>query len=111
MESSSGDRDQYPMDNDYQWLHGRVDAGNDENVHLVESVPVQLPAKEELQQRNLINVSREGTPFTEPSVPECPLPGMWSGSTSFFFFVGGQNIYAFLPHHQVYQISEYEHHD
>lgn len=61
------------MDNDYQWLHGRVDAGVEENFNLVESVPVKIPAREELQQRNLINVSREGTPFDSG----VPLPGMY----------------------------------
>jgi hypothetical protein len=61
------------MDNDYQWLHGRVDAGIEENFNLVESVPVKIPAREELQQRNLINASREGTPFHSG----VPLPGMY----------------------------------
>ncbi|KUJ18728.1 uncharacterized protein LY89DRAFT_503558 [Mollisia scopiformis] len=71
--SSSSSEDPYPMDNDYEWLHGRVDAGIEDSINLVESVPVQMPAIEELQQRNLINVSREGTPL--PSSPSCPLPG------------------------------------
>lgn len=62
------------MENDYQWLHGRVDAGVEENFNLVESVPVKIPAREELEQRNLINVSREGTPLHSGVLSS--LPGM-----------------------------------
>lgn len=64
------------MDNDYEWLHGRVDAGIDENLNLVEAVPVQMPETEELQQRNFLNVSRGGTPFQRGLPSAYSLPGM-----------------------------------
>ncbi|KAF8852822.1 hypothetical protein BDZ45DRAFT_749210 [Acephala macrosclerotiorum] len=76
--SSSGPSsgDQYPMDNDYEWLHGRVDAGIDENLNLVEALLVPMPETEELQQRNFLNVSREGTPFQRGLPSAYSLPGM-----------------------------------
>ncbi|KAE8449488.1 hypothetical protein EG329_008096 [Mollisiaceae sp. DMI_Dod_QoI] len=75
MASSSAD-DQYPMDNDYEYLHGRVDPGIEENINLVESVPVQMPEREELEQRNFLNASREGTPFQNELPSRYSLPAL-----------------------------------
>jgi hypothetical protein len=41
-----------PMDKDWEYLHGRVDPGQDENISLVASVAVTRPEKADLEQRN-----------------------------------------------------------
>jgi hypothetical protein len=48
-----------PMDNDWEYLHGRVDPGQDENLNLVESVPVRGPENADLEQRNNLSASKE----------------------------------------------------
>ncbi|KAH7327204.1 F-box domain-containing protein [Rhexocercosporidium sp. MPI-PUGE-AT-0058] len=42
----------YPMENDYNYQHGRINPGVEENFDLVESIPVEKPQDEKLQQRN-----------------------------------------------------------
>ncbi len=48
-----------PMDNDWEYLHGRVDPGQDENISLVASVAVTEPDRADLEQRNNLSASDE----------------------------------------------------
>jgi hypothetical protein len=43
------------MDNDWEYLHGRVDPGQDESLNLVESVVVEVPETADLEQRNTLS--------------------------------------------------------
>jgi len=36
----------YPMENNYQYVHGRVDPGFEESIHLVESIEGGKPSQE-----------------------------------------------------------------
>jgi hypothetical protein len=52
MASSTSGLD-IPMDNDWEYLHGGIDPGQDESVALVESVAVAGPEKADLQRNDL----------------------------------------------------------
>jgi len=47
------------MDNDWEYLHGRVDPGQDENLNLLESVEVEVPGDADLEQRNTLSSPEE----------------------------------------------------
>lgn len=47
------------MDNDWEYLHGGVDPGQDENLNLVQSVAVTGPEEADLEQRNNLSSSKE----------------------------------------------------
>jgi hypothetical protein len=73
------------MDNDWEYLHGGVDPGQDENLTLVESVAVTGREEVDLEQRNNLSSSKEndesskarqslvGMPLTHPGLLK-PLP-------------------------------------
>ncbi len=48
-----------PMDNDWEYRHGRVAPGQDENLNLLESVSVTEPEEGELEQRNNLSHSKD----------------------------------------------------
>ncbi|PMD12000.1 hypothetical protein NA56DRAFT_58259 [Hyaloscypha hepaticicola] len=58
MASSTSSLDP-PMENDWEYRHGRVDPGQDENLNLLESVPVTGPEEGELEQRNNLSLSKD----------------------------------------------------
>lgn len=45
-EGSSGSLADYPMENNYKYVHGRVDPGFDESIHLVEGIAVRKSLEE-----------------------------------------------------------------
>lgn len=69
--ASSGSGLDIPMDNDWEYLHGGIDPGQDENIKLVESVPVTGPEEAELEQRNNLSLSTEKDSSSKPQ----PLAG------------------------------------
>lgn len=48
-----------PMDNNWEYLHGRVNPGADESLFLVESVDVKEAEREDLHRRNELLASDE----------------------------------------------------
>ncbi|KAL5327680.1 hypothetical protein ACEPPN_005381 [Leptodophora sp. 'Broadleaf-Isolate-01'] len=59
--SSAASQTSYPMENDYNYQHGRINPGVEENFDLIESIPVEKTQDEELQQRNdLMGLSDDG---------------------------------------------------
>ncbi len=58
MASSSAETD-YPMENDWEYLHGRINPGIEENLHLVESLDVKDPDTEILKHRNNLLADEE----------------------------------------------------
>jgi hypothetical protein len=48
-----------PMENNWEYLHGGVDPGQDESLKLVESVTVTRPEEADLEQRNNLSCSKE----------------------------------------------------
>jgi hypothetical protein len=40
----------FPMDNNWEYMHGRVDPGVDESIHLVEGITVEQPKGKARQQ-------------------------------------------------------------
>jgi hypothetical protein len=73
------------MENDWEYLHGGVDPGQDENLNLVESVAVTGREEADLEHRNNLSSSKEngesskapqclvGMPLTHPGFLK-PLP-------------------------------------
>jgi hypothetical protein len=74
------------MDNDWEYIHGRVDPGQDENINLVASVPVTGLEKADLEQRNNLSATNEKSEADK--TPEArSLPGKSTDSS--FPKVGG----------------------
>jgi hypothetical protein len=67
------------MENDWEYRHGRVDPGQDENLNLLESVSVTGPEEGELEQRN--NLSHSKDKSESSNVPQRGLLGMSSDSS------------------------------
>jgi hypothetical protein len=67
------------MENDWEYRHGRVDPGQDENLNLLESVSVMGPEEGELEQRN--NLSHSKDKSESSNVPQRGLLGMSSDSS------------------------------
>ena len=78
MASSTSSLDP-PMENDWEYRHGRVDPGQDENLNLLESVPVTGPEEGELEQRNNLSLSKDKSESS--NVPQRGLLGMSSDSS------------------------------
>ncbi len=69
------------MDNDWEYLHGGVDPGQDENIRLVASVAVTGPEKADLEQRNNLSATNEKSEVGK--TPPTHLPPGKSTDSSF----------------------------
>lgn len=65
--ASSSSTSNFPMENDWEYLHGRIDPGQEENFDLVDSVPVEQTESSKLQERNELGEAVE--PLVTVSMP------------------------------------------
>jgi hypothetical protein len=64
------------MDNDWEYLHGRLNPGQEESIFLVESVDVKEAGREDLHRRNDLLTSGEQDKSAAEG-PKAPIaPGM-----------------------------------
>jgi hypothetical protein len=82
--SSSTSGLEIPLDNDWEYLHGRVDPGQDESLSLVESVAVPVPEITDLEQRNNLSSSKEKDESCKVPQPRSLLGMPNDSSTSVF---------------------------
>jgi len=62
--ASSSSEVPFPMDNDWEYLHGGINPGIEENYPLVESIPAKDPEKEVLREKNNLPSSDENGEFS-----------------------------------------------
>lgn len=88
--ASSGSLAEYPMDNNYEYVHGAVDPAFEESIHLVEGIAVQKSL--EGGRHNLLSSLNENEERTV--TPYYGTQGMSHAPTHVFYF---QHVSILIP--------------